>query len=107
MTTTTTIVELRASTEAGIYAVVYRRRRNRGVLKLLDGTIAEIPIPDQRCDAPAHLDECLPVAIDGGIATIHHVQLGLVASFLLLQGVFLLPGGEVVAVYGAEVVPIG
>ena len=64
-------------------------------------------MPDQRCEAPGHLDGMFAVAAGNVPATIHHANLGLIIAHLPLSGVFLLPSGDVAAVYGAEVVPIG
>ena len=107
MTKTSSIVELRTRSAEGIYAISYRDGRRLGVFRLSDGTIAETPTPDERCGAPDDPTGCLELAIGGGVATIHHVQLGLVSGFLGLEGVFLLADGNVAAVYGAEAVPIG
>ncbi len=38
---------------------------------------------------------------------VHHANLGLIAARLLLEGVYLLPSGEVATVYGAEAVSFG
>jgi hypothetical protein len=38
---------------------------------------------------------------------VHHANLGLVAAFVALEGVYLLPSGDVAAVYGAEAGPLG
>ena len=46
-------------------------------------------------------------ASDGEPATVHHANLGLIAEFLAFEGVYLLPSGDVAAVYGAEAVPVG
>ena len=107
MTKTYTIAELKQRSDAGIFAVPYRRGRQLGAMRILDGTIVETPLPAQRAQAPEFPAVCLELAIGGKVATIHHIQLGLVDSFLLYEGVFLLPSGEVAAVYGAEAVPLG
>ncbi len=103
----TAIFELRRRSSAGIYAVPYRDGRSNRVLRLSDGTIVERPTPDDRSEAPDEPAECLGVAAGGGPASIHDFQLGLVSTFLILDGVFLLPSGEVAAIYGAEAVPLG
>jgi hypothetical protein len=107
MTNLSTIVELRSRSRDGIYAVPYRSRRSRAVQRLTDGLIVEVPMPDQRSEAPDQPAAFFEVAAGGGPATIHHANLGLVTGFLLLEGVFLLPSGEVAAVYNAEAMPIG
>src|SRR5438046_2979032 len=101
------IVELRRRSDVGIFAVPYRGRQRYRTLELLDGVIVETPTPDQRREAPDHLDVSFGVAVDGRPATIHHVNLGLIATFVALEGVYLLPSGDVAAVYGAQAVPIG
>jgi hypothetical protein len=105
--TMTTIFELRRSSAAGIYAVPYRGRSGSQPVRLMDGVIVERPTPDDRREAPDAPDACLSMATGGGPASLHHYQLGLVSAFLTLGGVFLLPNGEVAAVYGAEAVPLG
>lgn len=101
-----TIYELCSCSAAGIFAVPFRAGRRRKATRLPDGAIVEIPPPGLRREVPAHPEAIFEVAVGGGPATIHHVNLGLVAGFLPLSGVFLLPSGEVAAVYGAEAVPI-
>ncbi len=98
--------ELCRRTDHGIYAVPYRGGRPRTALRLPDGAIVESPLPDQRCEAPEHLDGLFEVAAGNMPATIHHANLGLIIAHLPPTGVFLLPSGDVAAVYGAEVVPI-
>lgn len=107
MPTSSAIVELRRRPGGGIVAVPYRRRRPGRAIRLPDGLIAELPTPDQRPEAPEFPDGCLGTAAGGAPATGHHASLGLVSAFLPLEGVFLLPTGDVAAVYGAEAVPIG
>ena len=107
MTDSSTILELRHRSGEGIYAVPYRARRGRKARRLPDGSIVERPTPAQRREAPERPAACFEVAAGGGPATIHHANLGLVAAFLVFEGVYLLPSGEVAAVYGAEAVPIG
>jgi hypothetical protein len=102
-----TILELRSRSAEGIYAVPYRSRRGRKPQRLPDGSIVERPTPEERCEAPDRPAECFEVATGGGPATIHHANLGLIAGFLAFEGVYLLPSGDVAAVYGAEAVPIG
>jgi hypothetical protein len=102
-----TILELRSRTADGIYAVPYRSRRGRKPQRLSDGLIVESPTPDERRQAPACPAACFEVATGGGPATVHHANLGLVAGFLVFEGVYLLPSGDVAAVYGAEAVPLG
>jgi hypothetical protein len=101
------IVELRRRSRAGIIAVLYRGRQSRQVIRLKDGTIAEVPTPDQRCEAPGRLDECIGIASGGVPATVHHFNLGLVVDYVTLEGVYVLPSGEVAAIYGAEAIPLG
>jgi hypothetical protein len=102
-----TILELRRRSAAGIYAVCYRRGRPCRVERLRDGLIVESPTPSQRRDAPSHPAPCVELAAGGGLATVHHMNLGLVAGYLSLDGVYRLPSGDVAAVYGADVVGLG
>src|SRR6059058_1186981 len=96
-----TIHELRRRSGDGIYAVPYRSRRGRKAERLLDGVIVESPTPDQRSEAPDRPAAYFELASGGGPATIHHANLGLIAGFLVFEGVYLLPSGDVAAVYGA------
>jgi hypothetical protein len=107
MSDMTTILELRRRSADGIYAVPYRSRRGRKPQRLPDGLIVERPTPEERSEAPDCPAACLEVAAGGGPATIHHANLGLIAGFLVFEGVYLLPSGDVAAVYGAEAIPIG
>jgi hypothetical protein len=107
MIDTASIVEFRRRSAAGIYAVPYRNLRRCKPVRLPDGAIAETPTPDERLEAPDRLADCFEVAAGGGPATIHHVNLGLVTALLAFEGVYLLSSGEIAAVYGAEVLPIG
>jgi len=102
-----TIYELRAGRGEAIFAVPYRSMRPRRPVRIPDGAIVEAPTPDRRRDAPPDLPGLFQVAMGGGPATIHHVNLGLVAGYLGLAGVFSLPGVGIAAVYGAEAVPLG
>ena len=104
---TSALVELRRSSSAGIFAVTYSRGRRRKMLRLLDGAIVEATTPDQRRDAPDHPESVIGVAIDGTPATIHHANLGLIAEYVVLEGVYVLSDGDVAAVYGAEAIAIG
>src|SRR4051794_12805419 len=106
MTITSDIIELRSQSRSGIFAVPYRGRHRRKPLRLPDGAIVERPTADERCEAPDLPGACFEVAADGGPATIHHANLGLIAEFLSFEGVYLLPSGDVAAVYGARAVPI-
>jgi hypothetical protein len=103
---TSEILELRRRSRVGIFGVTYRRGRPRETLRLPDGAIVESLTPKQRRDAPEHPIECMAIASDGRPATVHDANLGLIATFLTLDGVFLLPSGDVVAVYGADAEPI-
>ena len=76
-------------------------------LPILRGKAVERPTPDQRSEAPDRPADFLEVAAGGGPATIHHANLGLITGFLALEGVYLLPSGDVAAVYNAEAIPIG
>jgi hypothetical protein len=106
MTITSGIIELRSQSRSGIFAVPYRARHRRKPFRLPDGAIVEMPTADERCEAPDLPSACFEVAAGGGPATIHHANLGLVAELLSFAGVYLLPSGDVAAVYGAEAVPI-
>lgn len=101
------ILELRSRSDNGIYAVPYRAGRRRKATQLTDGVIVERPSPAERRQVPERPVAYFELAAGGGEATIHHANLGLIAGFLTLEGVYLLPSGEVAAVYGAEAVPIG
>jgi hypothetical protein len=101
------IVELRRRSQAGIVAVLYRGKQRREVISLTDGMIVEVPAPDQRCEAPRRLEDCIGIAAGGVPATVHHFNLGLIVDYLALEGVYVLPSGEVAAVYGAEAIPLG
>ena len=107
MLKTITFIELRRRSAVGIYAVPYRGGRPSRPVRLPDGAIVEVPTPDQRCEAPDRPRDCFAVAIGGGPATIHHANLGLIKCFLMFEGCYVLPSGDVAAVYGAEVNPIG
>lgn len=39
--------------------------------------------------------------------TIHHACLGLVVAYPQFSGIYLLPDGDIAAVYGAEAIPLG
>ena len=104
MASPASIVELRCRSRGGIYAVPYRRRRAGRIERLPDGSIVELPTPEQRREAPVWPAPCLELALGGGPATIHHVYLGLVGELLAFEGVFVLPSGDVAAVYGADAI---
>lgn len=106
MTTMPAIVELRRRSAVGIYAVPYRSQRPGKALRLPDGAIVAAPSLEERCEAPDRLPDCFEVAAGGGHATIHHANLGLVAAYLSLEGVYLLSDGVVAAVYGAETIEV-
>src|SRR6478609_1583888 len=102
-----TIYELHAERGEAIFAVPYESMRPRRAVRIPDGAIVEaLPLNGHR-DAPPALPGLFQVAMGGGPATIHHVNLGLVAGYLRLAGVFSLPGVGIAAVYGAEAVPLG
>lgn len=102
------ILELRRrTTKHAIYAVRYRSRRARGVERLPDGAIVEAPTEALRGEAPEQPAPCLELTSGGVPATIHDICLGLVSALVALDGVYVLPSGDVAAIYGAEVVPIG
>jgi hypothetical protein len=82
-----TILELRSRSADGIYAVPFRARHGRKPQRLPDGSIVERPTPEERCEAPDCPAACLEVATGGGPATIHHANLGLIAGFLVFEGV--------------------
>lgn len=101
------IFELRARSAPGIFVVPYRGGRRGKPVRLPDGAIVEEPRPDQRPGAPDRPDGMFPIGSGGVAATVHHANLGLVVGYLPFSGVFLLPSGDVAAVYGAEANPIG
>lgn len=107
MTSMNPIIELRRCSDVGIFAVPYRGGHPSPAVRLPDGAIVEVPTPDQRRNAPDRVGTCFDVANDGGPATIHHVNLGLIRAFLLFEGFYILSSGDVAAVYGAEAHPIG
>jgi hypothetical protein len=106
LTTVTSIYELRACSNLGIFAIPYRAGRPREAIRLPDGAIVEMPLPDQRGDAPSRPMSLFEVGAGGVPATIHHANLGLITGYASLAGIYLLPSGEVAAVYGAEAIPI-
>jgi hypothetical protein len=101
------IAELRRGRGPGIFAVTCRGGRWRKPIRLPDGAIVEVPDPDCRAELRDPPRASIGVAIDGRPAQGHHACLGLVAAHAPLAGVFLLPSGELAAIYGAEVAPIG
>ncbi len=101
------IAELRRAKGPGIFAVAYRAGRRRSALRLPDGAIVEVPEPDRLAELAERPQPVLGVAFDGSPAGGRHACLGLIADHIALTGVYLLPGGELAAVYGAEAVPIG
>ncbi len=101
------IVEFRRRSAVGIYAVPYRNQRRGKPVQIPDGAIGETATSEERSEAPDQLPDWFEVAAGGGPATIHHANLGLVADLLPFDGVYLLSSGEVAAVYGADVLPIG
>ena len=102
-----TIYELRVGSSAGIFAVPYRAGRPSPAVRLPDGAIVEEPRPDERREAPDEPEGAFGIGKGGVPATAHHANLGLIVGHLALSGVFLLPSGEVAAVYGAQACPIG
>lgn len=101
------IVELRRSSHAGIVAIIYRGGRQRQTIPLTDGTIVERPRPEQRREVPQSLETCIGITAGSVPATIHHLNLGLVIDHLTLGGIYVLPSGEVAAVYGAQANALG
>lgn len=101
------IVELRRRSQAGMIAVLYRGGQRQKVISLAEGAIAEVPTPDQRREVPQRLEDCIGISSGGGPATIHHFNLGLVVTYLALEGVYVLPSGAVAAIYGAEAISLG
>jgi hypothetical protein len=93
----------------GIFAVPFRNRRPLKPIVLPDGAIVEAPSPEQRRQAPVGIDANLgvdprgkPVPLD-----VHWADDDSVV-YIGLHGVFLLPTGQVAAVYGCraeEIVP--
>jgi len=94
--------ELCSRSHHGIFAVTYRNGHPMKPSRVIDGSIVETALPQQRREAPDFLPACFEVGHGGFPATIHHANLGLVVAQLGLTGVFLLPDGEVAAIYGAE-----
>lgn len=106
MVTTSMIVELRRRDGVGIFAVPYVGGRRRAPERLPDGAIVEAPGPLRRGDAPRRPEAVLAFTSDGRPASVHHANLGLIASYAALTGVYLLSSGVVAAVYGAAVEPL-
>jgi hypothetical protein len=104
---TVTIFELCPNSAAGIFAVPYRRRRPRSPERLPDGAIVEAPTRAHRRHAPREVIGYFGVAADGQPATIHDANLGLIKAFIALAGFYVLPSGDVAAVYGAQALPLG
>ena len=102
-----TIIELRRRPESAIFAVPYRDARRLRTRRLPDGAIVEAPGSDERCHVPRQVDACLAVTSWGEPASVGHANLGLIASYLALSGIYLLPDGDVAAIYGAEACPLG
>lgn len=101
------LYELRRSSGHDIFAVPYKDRRAARAIRLPDGAIVEHPLPAERDEAPRRVADCLEIAQGGVPASIHHINLGLVIDFLPLSGIYLLPDGEVAAVYGAVATQLG
>ncbi len=100
------LVELRRRSPAGIFAVPYRDGRPRKALRLPDGAIVEVPAPGRLHEVPGRPEPVIGVASDGTPATIHHANLGLIATYVDFVGLFLLSSGEIAAVYGADAIGI-
>lgn len=107
LTDSPTIFELRRRSGSPIFAVPYLEGRRLRIRQMPDGAIVESPTPSQYRRVPKSIDACLGLAQGGEPASMNHYNLGLVTSFLPLEGLFLLPDGEVAAIYGAEAVVIG
>lgn len=75
-------------TGKNIYAVPYRKRRRLKAIRLPDGAIVERPTPEQRLAVPKGLPAAYEIPGPGN-------------CFVGLAGVFLLPTGDVAAVYGS------
>lgn len=101
------IVELRSHSCAGMIAIIYQGRRRPKAIPLTDGAIVEAPRSDQRRVAPQDPEACIGITAGGVPATIHHLNLGLVVDYLRFGGVYVLPSGEVAAIYGAQAIPLG
>jgi hypothetical protein len=77
-----------------IWAIPYRERRALSPLKLICGAIVEAPNEAQRSRAPAELPTRIPLPGNPEVS-------------IRYSGLFLLPSGEVAAVYGAVLEPLG
>jgi hypothetical protein len=101
-----TVIELLASA-GGIWAVPYRNRRRLAPVKLADGAIVETPTADQLRQAPEGDIANLGIDAEGrahnnrGVYDAYPVEV-----FIGLTGRYLLPSGDVAAVYGAKAVPL-
>jgi hypothetical protein len=77
-----------------IWAIPYRDRRALSPCKLVCGAVVKAPTAAQRARAPSVLPNRIPLP-------------GNPAVFIRFSGVFLLPSGDVAAVYGAVIEPLG
>jgi hypothetical protein len=87
-----TVVELVPQSTNGIWAVPYHNRRKRKPERLPNGAIVESATIDQRREVPDGLPAYFECEGD---------------CFIGLSGVFVLPSGQVGAIYGADTSRLG
>jgi hypothetical protein len=99
-------LELKRNTKHSIFAIPFRDGRPLESVRLPEGTIVEAASPAERGEFPCGIPGCFEVGHGGIPATSHHANLGLILAYLPISGFFRFPDGGLVAVYGAEAVPI-
>jgi hypothetical protein len=77
-----------------IWAIPYRDRRALSPCKLFCGTVVEAPTETQRARAPSVVPSRIALPSDPEVS-------------IRYSGLFLLPSGDVAAVYGAVIEPLG
>jgi hypothetical protein len=99
-------IELKRCTEHEIFAVPYRGGLPLRPVRVPDGTIVESLSAEGRRELPRETPSCFEVGHGEVPATRHHASLGLVIAHLPISGIYQFLDGRVVAIYGAEAVPI-
>jgi hypothetical protein len=77
-----------------IWAIPYRERRALSPRKLICGAVVEAPSQAQRSRVPSEVPATIPLPGNPGV-------------LIRYSGLFLLPSGDVAAVYGAVVETLG
>ena len=103
----TCLYEINRSTNFSVFALPICDGNALGPIRLPSGTIVEAQPSGVAGELLPVLPGCLEVGHGDVPATASHAVLGLVVGFLPLAGIFRLVNGGLVAVYGAEAVPIG